>query len=107
VCNFCVTPFFNKRKIRFHSIDHVLEEVAYLEKIGMESIWIGDPNFTAYRDRTVELMKEKIKRGIKIPFWCQTRVDMVDEELLTLMKEAGLRCVGFGLEAGSDKVLER
>jgi len=31
---------------------------------------------------------------------------MVDEELLTLMKEAGLRCVGFGLEAGSDKVLE-
>jgi len=30
----------------------------------------------------------------------------VDEELLTLMKEAGLRCVGFGLEAGSDKVLE-
>jgi len=41
VCNFCVTPFFNKRKIRFHSIDHVLEEMAYLEKIGMESIWIG------------------------------------------------------------------
>jgi radical SAM superfamily enzyme YgiQ (UPF0313 family) len=106
VCNFCVTPFFNKRKIRFHSIDHVLEDMAYLEKIGMENIWIGDPNFTAYRDRTEELMKEKIRRGIKIPFWCQTRVDMVDEDLLTLMKEAGLYCVGFGLEAGSDKVLE-
>lgn len=106
LCNFCVTPLFNHRKIRFHSIDHVLEEMQYLQSAGMESLWIGDPNFTAYRDRTIELMEEKIKRGIKIPFWCQTRVDMVDKDLLKLMQEAGLHCIGFGLESGSDKVLD-
>ena len=106
LCNFCVTPLFNHSKIRFHSIEHVLEEMQYLQSAGMESLWIGDPNFTAYRDRTVELMEEKIRRGIKIPFWCQTRVDMVDKDLLKLMQEAGLHCIGFGLESGSDKVLE-
>lgn len=105
VCNFCVTPLFNKNKIRLHSIDHVLEEMLYLETVGMESVWIGDPNFTAYKERTVSLMEQKIKRGIKIPFWCQTRVDMVDRELLILMQKAGLHCIGFGLESGSDSIL--
>ncbi|WP_265821236.1 B12-binding domain-containing radical SAM protein [Geovibrio ferrireducens] len=106
MCNFCVTPFFNSQKIRFHSIEHVLEEMEYLESAGMESLWIGDPNFTAYRNRTAELMEQKINKGIRIPFWCQTRVDMVDKKLLRLMKEAGLHCIGFGLESGSDNVLD-
>jgi len=105
LCNFCVTPLFNDKKIRFHSVEHVLEEMLYLESAGMESLWIGDPNFTAHRERTVELMEQKIKKGIKIPFWCQTRVDMVDKDLLKLMKSAGLHCIGFGLESGSDKIL--
>ncbi|ADD67466.1 Radical SAM domain protein [Denitrovibrio acetiphilus DSM 12809] len=105
VCNFCVTPLFNNMRIRFHSVDHVLEEMQYLESAGMDSLWIGDPNFTAYRSRTVELMEQKINRGIRIPFWCQTRVDMVDKDLLKLMQKAGLHCIGFGLESGSDKIL--
>ncbi|QAR34010.1 B12-binding domain-containing radical SAM protein [Geovibrio thiophilus] len=104
-CNFCVTPLFNHRNIRFHSVEHVLEEMSYLEAVGMENLWIGDPNFTAYKDRTIELLEQKIKRGIKIPFWCQTRVDMVDNELLKLMQRAGLYCIGFGLESGTDKIL--
>ena len=107
VCNFCVTPFFNKRKVRFHSIDHVIEEMEFLDKKGIQKLWIADPNFTSSRERTIKLMEAKIKKGIKTPFWCQTRVDQVDEELLDLMQKAGLYCVGFGFEAGSDTALEK
>lgn len=106
VCNFCVTPFFNKRRVRFHSIEHVIEEMEFLQKKGIQRLWIADPNFTSSRERTVSLMEAKIKKGIKTPFWCQTRVDQVDEELLDLMQRAGLYCVGFGFEAGSDTALE-
>jgi len=77
----------------------------YLNKQGIERFWIGDPNFTANRERTIKLMEEKIKKGIKSPFWCQTRVDQVDKDLLTLMREAGLDIIGFGLESGSSNVL--
>lgn len=107
VCNFCATPFFYHKKIQFHSIGRVLDEMEYLTKKGMNRFWIADPNFTAYRERTDKLMEEKIKRGIKTPFWCQTRVDLVDEELLDLMKKAGLDTIGFGLESGSDEVLHK
>ena len=77
----------------------------YLNKQGIERFWIGDPNFTANRERTIKLMEEKIKENIKSPFWCQTRVDQVDKDLLTLMRKAGLDIIGFGLESGSSNVL--
>ena len=107
VCNFCATPFFYHKKIQFHSIKRVLDEMEYLAKKGIQRFWIADPNFTAHRGRVVELMEEKIHRGIKTPFWCQTRVDLVDEELLDLMQKAGLDTIGFGFESGSDEVLNR
>ena len=104
-CKFCITPTFSGHKIRYHSIERVLDEMKYLNKQGIERFWIGDPNFTANRERTIKLMEEKIKKGIKSPFWCQTRVDQVDKDLLTLMREAGLDIIGFGLESGSSNVL--
>ncbi len=107
VCNFCATPFYYHKKIQFHSIERVLDEMEYLNRRGIDRFWIGDPNFTAYRERTEKLLEEKIRRGIKSPFWCQTRVDLVDEELLNLMKRAGLDIIGFGFESGSDEVLDR
>ena len=107
ICNFCATPYFYHKKIQFHSIERVLDEMECLTKKGINRFWIADPNFTAYRERTVKLMEEKIERGIKTPFWCQTRVDLVDEELLDLMRKAGLDTIGFGLESGSDEVLNK
>ena len=106
VCKFCVTPFVNSMKIRYHSVERVLDEMEYIVSKGVGRFWIADPNFTASRERTLELLKGKIERGIKAPFWFQTRCDLVDEDLLKDLKEAGAFIVGFGLESASPGVLD-
>src|SRR5208283_785893 len=94
------------KSIRYHSVKRVLDEMEYIVNKGVGRFWIGDPNFTASRERTLELLQGKIERGIKAPFWFQTRCDLVDEELIEKLREAGAATVGFGLESASPGILD-
>ncbi|MBM3303234.1 MAG: B12-binding domain-containing radical SAM protein, partial [Deltaproteobacteria bacterium] len=107
VCRFCITPRICGRKIRFHSIRRVVEEMEMLSGQGIGRFWFADPNFTDDRERTERLLDEKIRRGIQTPFWCQTRSDLVDESLLEKLSAAGTDTIAFGLESGSPSVLEK
>ena len=106
-CRFCVTSGICKTKVRYHSIERVLSEMEFLSKTGVERFWFADPNFTQDRTRTEELLRKKIDRGISTPFWCQTRSDFVDSALLEKLHEAGADTVAFGLESGSEDILEK
>ena len=106
VCRFCITPRICRGKIRFHSIDRVVDEMELLADQGIERFWFADPSFTDDRDRTERLLQAKIDRGILIPFWCQTRSDLMDGPLLESLKAAGVDTIAFGLESGSPAVLE-
>jgi len=64
-----------------------------------------DDAFTVDQARTEELCNEIKKRGLKIKWNCGTRVDRVTKELLLKMKEAGCVSVWFGVESGSQDVL--
>jgi anaerobic magnesium-protoporphyrin IX monomethyl ester cyclase len=107
VCRFCITPRICKGKVRYHSVERVLSEMELLSKNGIERFWFADPNFTEDRARTEELLAKKIERGIATPFWLQTRSDLIDAELLEKLREAGADTVAFGLESGSEDVLEK
>lgn len=106
VCRFCITPSVCRGKIRFHSVERVIEEMDLLTRQGIERFWFADPNFTADTDRTMELLERKIQRGISTPFWCQTRSDLVDTSVLEQLRKAGADTIAFGLESGSPGVLE-
>lgn len=105
VCWFCITPGMCKGKVRRHSVERTVEEMAYLEKKGIGRFWFADPNFTDDRERTEELLDEKIRRNIKTPFWCQTRSDLIDPLLMKKLRKAGADTIAFGLESGSSGVL--
>ncbi len=106
VCRFCITPRICKGKVRYHSIERVLAEMELLSEMGIERFWFADPNFTQDRARTEELLAKKTERGISTPFWCQTRSDLIDAGLLEKLHTAGADTVAFGLESGSEDVLE-
>jgi anaerobic magnesium-protoporphyrin IX monomethyl ester cyclase len=106
VCRFCITPSVCRGKIRFHSVERVVEEMDLLTRQGIERFWFADPNFTADTDRTMELLEEKMRRGISTPFWCQTRSDLVDAKVLEQLRKAGADTIAFGLESGSPGVLQ-
>lgn len=104
-CRFCITPSVCRGKIRFHSVERVVEEMALLSRQGIERFWFADPNFTADTERTLELLEKKIRHGISTPFWCQTRSDLVDAAMLQELRKAGADTIAFGLESGSPGVL--
>ncbi len=104
-CLFCYTPRASGRQIRFHSIDRIIEEIKYLRKKGLNRFWFADPNFSFSRERLEEVLEAIIRKTPGISFWCQTRYDLVDRELLGLLRSAGAHTVAFGLESGAPEVL--
>jgi len=105
-CNFCNTPEFWGSSVRFRSPGAVLKEMALLrEKHGLTYFSFRDDTFTANRARILTLM-ELIRTSGQHPLWnCQSRVNLVDEERLVAMKRAGCEFMQFGVEHGSERVL--
>ena len=106
-CAFCYTPNASCRTVRFHSIERIVEEMKYLKSRGMPAFWFADPNFSFSRERLVALLEAIVREVPGATFWCQTRYDLVDEELVSLLRRAGADNVAFGLESANSEVLRR
>jgi anaerobic magnesium-protoporphyrin IX monomethyl ester cyclase len=104
-CVFCHKPIFGKM-FRPHSAKRVVEEIEYVQKnYGIKDIQFFDDTFTLNKQRVIDICNIIIKKRIKINWNCMTRVDCVNEELLKLMKKAGCYEVTFGIESGSERIL--
>lgn len=102
-CTFCSRTF---RGVRFRSIGKVVEEIGLLQdRYGIRSVAFNDELVLASKKRTYELC-EKIK-PLKIYWSCQGRTNLVDLDLLKAMKSAGCTSVGYGIESGSQKILDK
>jgi radical SAM superfamily enzyme YgiQ (UPF0313 family) len=103
-CVFCYTPAAFGGKIRYASIDRVLEEIAYVAERGSGRLWFADPNFSFSERRVVGILEGILSRGIRVEMWIETRADMLSPELIRLMKRAGVYLVAMGLESASPNV---
>jgi len=106
-CTFCYTTRASGRTVRFHSIDRIVEEIRYLKKRGISDFWFADPNFAFSKKRLVALLEAIIAKVPGITFWCQTRYNLIDPDLLKLLKHAGAHTIAFGLESAHDETLTR
>ena len=103
-CTFCATA---KTGYRMHSVERVVEEMKILvEKYGTKEILIRDDTFTLNRKRTIELCNAIINSGLKVRWDCITRANLVDDDLLKKMKEAGCWGMHFGVEGGTQKSID-
>jgi len=85
---------------------NVVDELEFLNKTyGAETFTFCDDAFTIDQQRTEMLCDEIIKRELKIRWNCGTRVDKITKSLLVKMKRAGCVSVWFGVESGSQEVL--
>lgn len=106
-CIFCDRKVFSSF-VRMRSPKNVVDEVEELINVyGARSIKFFDDTFTLNNKRAFEICDEIIARGIKIPWTCLTRVDVVTKELFVKMKEASCWQVAFGLESGDQEMLNR
>jgi anaerobic magnesium-protoporphyrin IX monomethyl ester cyclase len=98
-CGFCYTPAAFGRKIRSHSTRRVLDDMNTCVKNGIRRFFFADPSFTFDKKRVRAIMKGIIKKRWKVEIWCETRSDLVDARLLSLMAKAGVKYIAYGLES--------
>jgi len=103
-CAFCYTPAAFGRKIKAHSTARVIEEIAFVARRGTGRLWFADPNFSFDENRVIDILEGVTRRGLEVEMWIETRADMLNRELLTLMKRAGVTLVAMGLESASPNV---
>lgn len=108
-CTFCAAKATHGSVFRQRTLASVMKEVRYLiKKRGIKELHILDDNFTLNRYFVKEFCQLKIKEKLNFTWNCSNgiRLDMVDEEILRLMKEAGCYSVSVGVESGSSKILK-
>ena len=105
-CSFCAVHLTMGRKFRIKSPARVVREMAGLqEKYSLEGIWFKDSILNLDPAWAGEFAAEIKKRGLKIKWQYNTRVDRIDEAEIQAEKTAGLVQVDFGIESGSPRSL--
>lgn len=106
-CIFCDSRRTWTRKYRPHSVDRVVEEVRLLrDKYAIGAVSFVDDTFPVQRRRTLELCERFARELPGIQWCCQARIGELDEELLLALKAGGCVQVEFGVESGSQRVLD-
>ncbi len=105
-CIFCDRKVFGN-KFRAHSPKYVVDEMENVINVhGAREIRFMDDTFTLDIKRVDEICDEILKRRIKVPWTCLTRVNTVNLEILKKMKKAGCWQVIYGIEAGDQRMLD-
>lgn len=106
-CSFCSLLIMgHKRRVR--SIKNIVDEFEYMHNnFGYKQISFVDPIFPFTKKEGLNFAEELIKRNLhqRIIWTTETRVDLVDEELLKCLKMSGLKRIMYGFETGSDIIL--
>lgn len=88
------------------STEQVIENIKRLVELGSKEIQFRDQYFSADRKKTKELLESIIEQEIKIRIVIETRLESLDEEMLGLMKKAGVGMICFGVESADAVLLE-
>jgi len=106
-CIFCTSPPFYNGKIRQRSPENVLAELKLLRDQGFREVLFRDEAFTENRKRLRAICQGMIDRGLDLTWIGNSRVGVLDEEDMRLMKRAGCFYLWVGVESGSQKVLDQ
>lgn len=111
-CSFCIIggAIIERgygKKWRFKSAAKVLKEIEYLLNLGIKSIFFFDETFTVFKQRVWDLCQMIKEKKLNFEWSCNGRIDTLDEEIIKIMKEAGCWNILFGIESGSELLLEK
>ncbi len=107
-CTFCGAETTWGRGFRGRSVPRVLDDLEHaLAKLPVKMVQIKDDTFTANRKRALEICKGIIDRRLNFSWSCDTRVDVLTDELLRAMRLAGCQRLSLGVESGSPSVLSK
>jgi len=106
-CPFCSASSLWKGRRRMRSPESIAAEIADLwREHGVDEIFFTDDIFTLNRRWVGELLEALSALAHPVEWGCATRVDLVDAEIIRAMADAGCTGTQFGVESGSQTVLD-
>jgi len=106
-CIYCSQSVMWRRRTRTFTPSRLVAEMGELHaKHGAECFLLAYDQFTARREFVETFCRSVIGEGLShLPWYCISRLDSVDRELLTLMREAGCESMCYGIDSGSPRTL--
>jgi radical SAM superfamily enzyme YgiQ (UPF0313 family) len=105
-CTFCLASKMCGRGFRARSPKNVVDELEFLrDNYGADAFSFYDDTFTFDRQRARDICKEMKNRKLHLHWDCRTRVDRISKEDLAILRNANCQLIHFGVESGSQKML--
>ena len=106
-CKYCY-HLFGRSNYRFRSVENVVSEIETLvDRYGVDFIGFVDDNMMASEKRIFEFCAVMEKKKFPITWGCHGRVTSAKPEILDRMAGVGCVWIGYGIESGSQKILNR
>ena len=105
-CAFCAEPHNTGRRLRSRSPKAIVDEMAAIKALGVDHVFMVDSTLTVNKKHMQAICRELLARNLGMTFEGHTRANLVDRDLLLLMKDAGLVRLAFGLESTNPRVLK-
>ena len=105
-CTYCIKHVSYQYSTRLRSPELIMQELWGLKKLGINNIHMYADLFTVNRDQVMELCQRMIDEKINMKWMCNSRVDFVDEEMLSMMGKAGNWMISWGIESANEQILK-
>jgi len=107
-CSFCdVTALWDNRSI-YRSLNATLAELQTItEAYGKSAISIVDDTFVLNRNRVRDFCRLLLERDMHLEWGCFGRINLMTKDLIEAMAAAGCRAIFYGIDSGSQTVLDR
>jgi radical SAM superfamily enzyme YgiQ (UPF0313 family) len=105
-CTYCIKHVTYQYSTRLRSPKLIMEELWKLKELGINNIHMYADLFTVNRDQVMDLCQRMIDERINLKWMCNSRVDFVDEELLSMMGRAGNWLISWGIESANEQILK-
>jgi anaerobic magnesium-protoporphyrin IX monomethyl ester cyclase len=113
-CSFCCTASLRKiykdlgKYVRTRDVDKTMDEVAYLMKAhNLELVFFTDDNFMGMAPDRFHYFCDQYKKRIDLPFYIQTRSEVVTEEFVKRLKEINISTIAIGVEHGDENLRKK
>ncbi len=102
-CGFC---YNFRQKYRWRTPEDVLDELVRIRERGIRDVEICDDTFTGHVPRALKIFDLILDEKLDISFRIKSRVDVFTEQLAAKARQAGVYLVAFGMESGSQRMLD-
>lgn len=103
-CSYCP---FSRTPYRSREPEDVLRNLEDIRAMGIRQVHVADWTFAVNKVQARTIVQGMIARGFDFTWSCLSRVDLMDRELMELMKRSGCDLIEFGVESGNQPMLDR